>query len=332
MSDWIKYLEDLLGEPVRAVPDPAAEQHLPIFLGTAYRIFQGTLVDRPTRFAVPRNLEAPLTIDSLLQHHAALRRQFGEDLVLVLSTLPAYGIKRLVKERVPFLVPGQQVFLPRNIVHLRGDPTGGAISNHVEDSPLSMRSQTFLLYHLQRQSLALQTQIRIAEMLGWPAMTVSRAIRELQQKRLCYTLPGGRSNLLSIERCRSLWERALPHMVSPVKARRYVRILKPDELAPQILEAGLSALSRYTMINADPVAVFAVHHGEVDQLTKNGVIQMQPYRGPDDSILELWRYDPAFLATEAQTVDRLSLYLSLRNSSDERVQGALGELLEGMPW
>lgn len=332
MGDWIEYLNELLGEPVKAVPDPAAEQRLPIFLGNTYAIFQGTLVDQPTRFAVPRRPEEPLAIDDLLRHHVALCRQLGEDVVLVLGTLPAYGVKRLVKERVPFLVPGQQVFLPRNIVHLRGDPAASTMPGNTEDSPLTARTQAFLLYHLERQSLAQQTQIRIAKMLGWPAMAVSRAVRELQQRRLCYTLPGGRSNPLAIERGRALWDRALPLLVSPVKARRFVRILKPEVLAAEVREAGLSALSRYTMINADPVVVFAIYQREVARLAQRGVLQQRPYREPGDVIVELWRYEPAFLTTDARAVDRLSLYLSLKDSPDERVQGALKELLEGVPW
>lgn len=42
---------------------------------------------------------------------------------------------------------------------------------------------------------------------------------------------------------------------------------------------------------------------------------------------------PALLCGEgARTVDPLSLYLSLRNDPDERVQAALKELLEAMQW
>jgi len=331
MRDWTEYLRDLLGAPVGAVPDPASEQRLPIFLGNAYAVFQGTLLDRSTCFVVPRKPEEPPAIDDLLRHHAALRRELGEDVVMVLGTLPAYGVKRLVTERVPFVVPGQQVFLPRNIVYLRGDPAA-AVTGNTEGSPLSTRAQVFLLYHLQRQSLALQTQTRIAAMLGWSAMAVSRVIRELQQKRLCYTLPGGQSNLLSMERSRALWDRALPLLSSPLKARRYARMVRPEELGPEGREAGLTALSRHTMINADPVAVYATHHRELHRLAESGVVQERPYREPGDAIIELWRYEPAFLSVNDRTVDRLSLYLSLRDSPDERVQGALVELLEGMKW
>lgn len=47
--------------------------------------------------------------------------------------------------------------------------------------------------------------------------------------------------------------------------------------------------------------------------------------------IEIWKYTPTQFAYEGK-VDRLSLYLSLKNSGDERVQSALDALLEGMEW
>lgn len=50
-----------------------------------------------------------------------------------------------------------------------------------------------------------------------------------------------------------------------------------------------------------------------------------------EAALECWTYDPARLA-KGGPVDRLSLYLSLQDSHDERVQKELKAMLEGMKW
>jgi hypothetical protein len=50
-----------------------------------------------------------------------------------------------------------------------------------------------------------------------------------------------------------------------------------------------------------------------------------------DAVIEAWTYNPIRLA-DAEAVDRLSLYLSLRASDDERVQKELTALLEGVAW
>jgi hypothetical protein len=52
---------------------------------------------------------------------------------------------------------------------------------------------------------------------------------------------------------------------------------------------------------------------------------------PGSLEIELWKYAPAQFA-DKERVDRLSLYLSLRNSTDERIQSALEALMRGMGW
>ena len=47
--------------------------------------------------------------------------------------------------------------------------------------------------------------------------------------------------------------------------------------------------------------------------------------------LEIWRYDPAMFATDG-IVDPFSLYLSLKDSKDERIQIALEEMMEKLAW
>ena len=47
--------------------------------------------------------------------------------------------------------------------------------------------------------------------------------------------------------------------------------------------------------------------------------------------MEAWTYPPRAVL-DGPVVDRLSLFLSLRGTTDERVEAALGELLAGMKW
>ena len=49
-----------------------------------------------------------------------------------------------------------------------------------------------------------------------------------------------------------------------------------------------------------------------------------------DIVLQLWRYRPNIL--EDNGIDSLSLALSLKNESDERVQMAVEEMLEDFQW
>jgi hypothetical protein len=54
--------------------------------------------------------------------------------------------------------------------------------------------------------------------------------------------------------------------------------------------------------------------------------------GPEEAeaSMEAWKYDPLVLAAN-DVADRCSLYLSLRQSADERIQKELRSLIDGVP-
>jgi Tfp pilus assembly protein PilO len=64
----------------------------------------------------------------------------------------------------------------------------------------------------------------------------------------------------------------------------------------------------------------------------------QKYRAGELSVndlhcneIQVWSYDPKLFAV-AGVVDRLSLFLSLRDEKDERVEAALEQMMKEMPW
>ena len=56
-----------------------------------------------------------------------------------------------------------------------------------------------------------------------------------------------------------------------------------------------------------------------------------PYPETDSVIIEIWKYSPLLLS-ETKVVDPLSLYLSMKDMEDERIQTSLEELLEKVEW
>ena len=47
--------------------------------------------------------------------------------------------------------------------------------------------------------------------------------------------------------------------------------------------------------------------------------------------MQVWKYDPCMFMNDGR-VDTVSLYLSLKDSPNERVQAALKEMLENEKW
>ncbi len=83
------------------------------------------------------------------------------------------------------------------------------------------------------------------------------------------------------------------------------------------------------MVSDDPIHTFAIRDKQLISALGAGVIL--GCGGPEDAEarIEAWKYDPSLLA-DGNNADRLSVYLSLRHSADERVQKELQTLVSGM--
>ncbi|MFA4985315.1 MAG: hypothetical protein WC712_01905, partial [Candidatus Brocadiia bacterium] len=97
------------------------------------------------------------------------------------------------------------------------------------------------------------------------------------------------------------------------------------------LLSGLSALADYTMLAEPGNRVLAYSADEWNVLARHEQISELTIREPGCLEIEIWKYSPALFAKEGR-VDRLSLFLAMRDSADERVQSALDSLLRGMEW
>jgi hypothetical protein len=63
---------------------------------------------------------------------------------------------------------------------------------------------------------------------------------------------------------------------------------------------------------------------------KHKIVEV-PAQDPDASEVEVWWYPPALFAEDG-FVDRLSLFLSLKDERDERTEAALQEMMEKLKW
>jgi hypothetical protein len=128
---------------------------------------------------------------------------------------------------------------------------------------------------------------------------------------------------------RELWEKALPWLTSPARATHWVRWENPPQ---GILLAGITALSGMTMIADDRVPVHALGHREHRAALENGEYRICADRDEATARLEVWNYNPKLLAIRPDTVDPLSLYLTLKDDPNERVQDQLETLIKQFPW
>lgn len=323
------YGQALTGDRVLLAADAGAKSRLPVFLNALYEPLKGELFGRQWTFLVQR-AGTSSTPAEIANHARLAARALHADVVLVFSALPAFNRKRLVQKRVPFIVPGRQIFLPTHYVDLKERGTGSALPR--PSDRVSVPGQVLLLFHLLKGSEPSERPLsEWAAVLKYSRMTLTRAAQELANAGLASRTERGKMVLLRFapER-RQLWERAVPLLSDPVARRTHV--LLKGAPPSDALEAGLTALARYSDLAEGSQRILAMSRRALEAAEQRGLMEVVHDAETGTTAVEQWRYEPRLLAENGRTVDPLSLYLSLRGAGDERVQAALKQLLEGMRW
>ena len=242
-------------------------------------------------------------------------------IVLCFKRLDSRQRKALIEARVPFIVPGSQIYLPLLGIVLQER------MKSVKATPkkLSAAAQLILLHFIYEPAGWSARKVDLVKRLSLSAMNVTRAVQELEALELVIVERTGRSDHVSaVSAGKSLYEKALPYMVDPVQKRLYVR--KRPEFAGFPM-AGEYALARHSILNEPSIECKAVSRKEYKSL--EGIEEIDPAWscGQDYIQLEIWKYDPKLLAVY-QGVDVISLALSLQNDEDERVEQAVEEIMK----
>lgn len=313
-----RYLHDALGVAVTITPWENGGR-VPPFLQDRYRFFAGQLMGQRCLFMADKAEEQ--TPAAIRKHIDQVRGKWNDPVVYVRERITAYNRKRLIEHKVPFIVPGNQMYLPmlgidlrEHFRKLRADKNG-----------LGPAAQVVLIHALLRNAEDL-SPTPLAEKLGYSVMTMSRALDELEAAGLGQSTATGRERRLRLVAAkRELWEKAQRVLRNPVKTRYAIHVMPGGK--PPGPQAGLSALAHYTMLAEPANAIFAVGREDWATLRRKNALADEP----EAITVEIWNYAPELFAHDDQ-VDRLSLYLSLRDTQDERVQAALEQMMKEMPW
>jgi DNA-binding MarR family transcriptional regulator len=322
----IGYLNELTGETPWVEPMPEElVSTLPLYLRQRYELYRADLFGRRCVLARENSPTGELSPTEYGHEVTQLKQRLHEDVVLVLMKLPSYVRNRLVRQRIPFIVPGTQMFLPMLMIDLREQ---FAKSNDRLRSTLSAVSQVVIIYQILQESLDETPLGQIATRLGYSAMAISKAQDELQTAGLCEVIRTWRTvSLHFTARGKALWRQAEPLLTTPIRRKLWIRWGQPRARA---VLAGTSALSRASMLADDRVPTYAMRDKHLTSAMDKG--EIFGCGGPEEAeaSMEAWKYDPLVLAAN-DVADRCSLYLSLRQSADERIQKELRSLIDGVP-
>lgn len=323
----LRHIRDVLGIEAPGVQPWARSNELPYFLRDAFQFGEVTLLGQPVVLAMGQ-AGAKQSLSEVRTRLAKVKAVAHQPVVYVTDALASYDRRRLIEHKVPFIVPGNQLYLPdlgldlREYFRQRAPAVAAA---------LSPSAQAMLIAALLRQPWQPEWQpSELAVALGYTPMTLSRAVKELTATGLATAHTVGRTRWLRmVHSPEQTWAHAKPVLRSPVKRRVWVdgqgfAMQHPHRVA------GLSALAQLSMLAEPKWPVHALTAADWKAAADAGV-QTLPEPEPGAQLWQVWSYSPA-LIPNANTVDPLSLMLSLQTDADERVQLALDELKGQLPW
>lgn len=318
------YLKDTLGISVSPEKWDGC-QSLPVFMQSLYDCYIVRILSEKCLLLVSRN-EDDATPAAVQKHYHLVRKKWTGPVIVVRRSIRSDERYRLMVEyKLPFVVPGNQLYLP---------DIGLDIREHFrrirkEWQQFSPSTQLLVLHVLQTHSYAPLVSTELLNVLPYTPMTIKRAFDEIVQAQIGTLRMRGRERELRFETSgHELWEAALPYLRSPVQ-RLLSAVFSSD--AMPTLEAGLTALSRYSMISASMPSTLAASFEAWKAAKASACVREVDHADENAHHLEIWRYNP-FLLSTGSAVDRLSLFLSLRDINDERVEAALDEMMESVQW
>lgn len=317
MKTLEKYIKETTGFFIHIHPMNEKDlKRLPFFIRKGFSFATSCLAEKEVIFISPElnEVQGP---KQLQMYVSKIEDVLGLNAILVFDVLDSYMRRQLAQMRAAFVVPGEQLYIPWMFITL--DERKNRRLRKVEHFYPS--TQSILIYHLWKLSLNGMNLGEAARHFNYSRMSVSRAMKELETVGICEMHGKWEKKLEFKGTKREVWNKAKEFMKNPVRKRvEFMELADHNNL----IVSGINALSRYSNLSEDTHPVFAVsseHYKSVRELN-----QINKY---GETVLEVWNYDPMLLGKKG-VADPFSLYLSLKDQDDERVQIALKEMLEAV--
>ena len=319
MKTLASYIKKTLGFKVE-IRNWEDKEKLPLLLKEQYSFYVIHL-SNTDQLIFTENRENRNTPAVVSKHCKMLTQYWTGGIIYSKNTLSSTDRTRLIQAKTPFIIPERQLYLPFLGIDLKEIFP----QEKRKSGKLSPSAQLLLLGKLYEKNWIKKSPFSMAEDISISNMSIGRAFSELELHNIASVRTFGKEKKLEFHsHGQNLWESSLSLLRSPVTSSVTVAFQNNSDL----IIAGESALSRYSMINEPSIPTFAVLNR-----AKNTVIQtntLEEYFNKD-MIVQKWSYDPRILSMNG-IADPLSVYLEFKDSDDERIEEALEDLIKDMQW
>ena len=289
-----KYISSFLNEKISCSKLSSAScKQIPAILMAKYECTTTALFGVNVVLCFPKETDS-LTPAKLQNHMQLFTVKLAMPSIVVMDDMPSYNIQRLIVQRINFIITGKQMFAPSLLLDLRKIPKPN--KDIKEDIP--PLAQCLILYNIEVEILC-HTINEIMDIFNVSYSTANRAVRWLQSKNLTISLKGKEKRLQFAKQGRDLWEASIIYLTTPIEKVVYTNTIPSKALSTTIFDG----------YKIEPIEAncYAVCKDDLKDITVSETGRFK---------IEVWKYNPVILAGLKKHVDKLSLYLSIRNKED----------------
>lgn len=315
----LSYIEKTLGLTAD-IKKWIGEENLPLMLREMYSFYVLRISESDCLIFIDKteNGNTPAVIS---RHCRMLNQYWAGGIIYSKYSLVSRDRARLIQGKIPFIIPGKQLYLP----FLGMDLKEFFPSEHKKSEQLSPSAQLLVLGTLYNKEWIEESPSRMSKKIGVTNMSIGRAFKELELHDIASVRTSGKEKKLEFHvKGKELWNSTLDFLRSPITSSERV----PYQDNDYMVLAGESALSHYSMIAEPNTIIYAVSNRTKKRMLTSDKQGENPLR---DMIIQKWSYNPHIFSRKG-IADPLSVYLELRDSEDERIEEALEEMMKGFTW
>ena len=321
----LKQIQDYLFRDlgIEAIAVPVEIPGIPFFIRKQFTLYKITALDRELCLLLSQK-------QSLSQHKFqeiistfTFIQNSGLMPVFVFSAMSKRERLELVRQKMAFIVPDSQMFIPS---------LGLDFSERIpqtappKDNRLRPAAQALIIQQILTGNLDGLTVNQASAVMGYTAMGTLRAANQLNDLGICkVTFDGYRKQLAFPTDRKSLWEKSKPFLRNPVKKTISV---EDDTALTGFPFAGEFALAHHSDLSVTR-KTYALHQKDVSALLDKGKIRIAFASETGCADIQVWNYT---LPSWDGEVDLFSLELSFNNANDARIKIALLNLEEQRQW
>lgn len=304
----LNYISEVLNINCSQIDIPLDKIILPLYLDL-YEIQPISLDGVKVLFITPREILS--NVKALKKHLEKMQSLSGCFVSLLLNDISETRKKSFLENHIPFVVTNNQIYLPFMAIYLQEKN-----KTKIEAvSQLTPAAQLVFINFFKQNSEALAVA-SFAKKLHFSEMSTTRALRQLVATGLFEIKKGTitNSNLLvtKVKDKEELFNKIEPYLINPVKNFFYID--KEELNNKELLPSGETYLSMFSMLGKEELDTWAFYGKATDFKTATSELTDVSRQAR----IEIWKYNPKLVCLE-ETNDSISVYLSLKNSTDARI-------------